>query len=98
MGSTKSPFRCVPGTKRSGYKNHLNQSIAEVKKSGGTTPLPHMSSRQEGKWTTLAYAINTTEISHASNMKGTTCISRDAILQVYKPGNYYTTPTNTEDS
>jgi len=55
MRSTKSPIHWVPGTKRSGYKNHLNQSSAEVKKSGGTTPLPYIPSWQEGKGTTLPF-------------------------------------------
>jgi hypothetical protein len=63
----------------------------------------HVPSWQEGKGTTLPlyhkeYAIYTIEISHASNMRGKTCLSRDAILQVSKPGNYYTAPTNTEDT
>jgi hypothetical protein len=64
---------------------------------------PYKPSLREGKRTTLplyhkTYAIYTIEISHTSIMRGITCLSRDAILQVYNPGNYYTTPTNTEDT
>jgi hypothetical protein len=45
LAPTRSPFQRVPGVKRPGREaNHSPPSNAEVKKSGATPPLLHMSS------------------------------------------------------